>query len=119
MPCECAQLPDIFKLAIRPSFEASVDKIAVGIWVRLHKCPVCGQHWRIDESDKLQTQFVVRIPSIEGWERFDASSLAKEFLVQSRGGLTNRTCMYSGCTEFQVNGVAYCANHLYQTGARE
>lgn len=119
MKCDCTNLPDLFKLESRPELEAETEEIAVGNWVRLHKCRSCGQLWRIDESDRLQTQFVVRIPSAEIWETFDASELQKQFLISSRGGLSATKCIWAGCGNPQVKGVAYCADHLFQTGARE
>jgi hypothetical protein len=93
--------------------------VAVGNWVRLHRCKACGQLWRIDEWDKYQTQFAAKVPSFEGWESFDTSKLQKDFLIQSRGGLTQSECSWAGCKNAQVKGVAYCADHLFETGARE
>jgi len=119
MSCDCSNLPDLFKIESRPGFEAGAERIAVGNWVRLHQCRSCGQLWRIDEWDKYQAQFAVRVPSAEAWESFDASELQKQFLVSARGGLTDAKCAWSGCKNCQVKGVAYCADHLFQTGARE
>jgi hypothetical protein len=119
MTCDCANLQDLFKLESRPRFEAGTDKIAAENWVRLHRCRSCGQLWRIDEWDKYQTRFVVRVPSAEAWETFDPVELQKQFLITSRGGLSDAKCVWSGCRNPQVKGVAYCADHLFQTGARE
>jgi hypothetical protein len=64
-------------------------------------------------------QFVARIPPGVKWEAFDASPLQKQFLIQSRGGLTEDECQWFGCQGKTVKGVAYCVEHLYETGARE
>jgi hypothetical protein len=119
MNCECAGLPDLFKLESRPRFASETNQIAVGNWVRLHQCGSCGQLWRIDEWDKYQSQFAVRVPSAETWEAFDASELQKQFLISSRGGLEDSECAWSGCFHPRVKGVAYCVDHLLRTGARE
>jgi hypothetical protein len=119
MRCNCDSLPDLFKLDSRQGFESGTERVAVGNWVRLHRCAGCGQLWRLDEWDKYQTRFAVRIPSFDGWEAFDATPLQKAFLVQARGGLTGATCIWAGCGKLQVKGVVYCADHLFQTGARE
>jgi hypothetical protein len=117
--CECAKLPDLFKLESQPGFDKRTTRIATGNWIHLHRCAACGQSWRIDEWDKFQVQFVVRIPPGVEWETFDSSPLQKQFLVRSRGGLTHTECAWSGCHGKAVQGVAYCAEHLYQTGVRE
>jgi hypothetical protein len=119
MSCRCVDLPDLFKLEDHPGFIESTIRIATGNWVHLHKCANCGQLWRVDESDKYQVQFVVRISSSADWEQFDAVPLQKLFLLQSRGGLSNEQCIWRGCQGKCVKGVVYCVEHLYQTGARE
>ena len=119
MTCICAELPDLFKLEAHPGFIEGTVRLATGNWVHLHKCANCGQLWRMDEWDKYQVQFVVRIPSGTDWEQFDAAPLQKQFLVQSRGGLSKEQCIWRGCQGKRVNGVVYCVEHLYKTGARE
>lgn len=119
MSCSCTNLPDLFKLETYPDFILGTVRVATGYWVHLHKCTNCDQLWRLDEWDKYQSQFVVRIPSNIDWTQFDATSLQKQFLVQSRGGLSQELCGWHGCQSKCVNGVAYCVEHFYQTGARE
>ena len=119
MSCICAELPDLFKLETYPGFKESTVRVASGNWVHLHKCTSCGQLWRLDEWDKYQVQFVVRIPLSTDWEQFDAVPLQKQFLVQSHGGLSLEQCIWHGCQNKRVQGVVYCVEHLYQTGARE
>ncbi|MDX2425669.1 MAG: hypothetical protein QNK15_05380 [Cycloclasticus sp.] len=82
------------------------------------RCPECGQYYKVDEWDKYQTCYAVKIPSQDNWESFDSESLIKDQMTVNRGGLTNDSCMWSGCNLKQVKGSAYCVNHLYSTGAR-
>ena len=95
------------------------DELESGDWVRLVHCRRCGQLWSVDEWDKYQTQFAVRIPQREGWQEFDTTPLRRQYLIQSRGGLTDERCIWQSCEQRRVRGVVYCADHLYQTGARE
>ena len=118
--CQCAKLPDIFKLDAHPEIERQAPEIAVGSFVTLHRCGTCHQKWRIDASEKLHPQFVVRIPEGSDWQEFDATDLHKAFLVDARGGLKEALCQWGGCSRPQVKGeVVYCVEHLYETGARE
>jgi len=82
-------------------------------------CSRCQQLWSVDEWDKYQTQFAVRIPQREGWREFDTTPFRQQYLVQSHGGLTDEKCIWQSCKQRRVRGVVYCADHLYQTGARE
>ncbi len=117
--CECAALPELFKRAAYPGFEAHTTYHAAGDWVRLHVCQTCGQRWLLDEWDKYRDQFVARIPPGIAWETFDATPLRKRFLIQSRGGLTDIACAWAGCNGRAVRTAAYCVDHLYQTGTLE
>jgi len=118
MPCECSQLSDIVKLDDQSTI-GGFEELEMGDWVRLVRCPRCGQLWSVDEWDKYQTRFAVRILQREGWREFDAMPSRRQYLIQSRGGLTDEKCIRLGCEQRRVRGVVYCADHLYQTGARE
>jgi hypothetical protein len=119
MSCQCSQLSGIVRLEDYPSIEKDSDEVESGDWLRLVRCRSCGQLWSLDEPDKYRRQFAIKIAKQEGWREFDTTPLRREFLVQSRGGLTDERCIWSGCSGRRVRGVVYCAEHLYQTGARE
>lgn len=118
MSCKCSQLPDIVKLDDHPAI-GRFDELETGDWVRLVRCPHCGQLWSVDEGDKYQTQLAVRIPKNEGWRELDTTPLRRRYLIQSRGGLTDEKCIWLGCEQRRVRGVVYCVDHLYKIGARE
>ncbi len=64
MTCNCAQLNKLIDIADVPgSFEKGLTEIMQGDWVKLMRCPDCEQFWRVDEWDKLQTQFAVKLNS--------------------------------------------------------
>ena len=118
MSCHCSQLPDIVKLDDHPAI-GRFDELETGNWVRLLRCPRCGQLWSVDEWDKYQARFAVKIPQRDGWRQFDTTRFRRQYLVKARGGLTDEKCIWQDCDHRRVRGVVYCAEHLYQTGARE
>jgi hypothetical protein len=117
--CVCAKLPAaIYVEDEPPGFLASLVEVATGNWVKLCQCPRCQQLWRVDEWDKYQTQFAVKVPSRDDWQSFNAKPLQLERLVESRGGLSNEKCIWASCKNRAIRGVVYCPEHLYETGAR-
>lgn len=118
--CECSKLPDLFKLASRPTIESDAKLADDGVWQALHRCPSCGQNWRIDRPDNWKIRFVVRIPAgVNDWQEFDSERLHKSFLLKNRGGITDEACIYKDCGSFRVKGEVYCLDHLYSVGVRE
>lgn len=118
--CHCATLPDIIYWESRPAeFESMLIELSTGNWIKLFRCSECQQLWRVDEWDKYQVQFAVKVPSVDGWETFDAAPLEKLLLLQSRGGTSNNTCAWAHCGKPAMMGVAFCVDHLYETGARK
>ena len=100
------------------SFKANLNEVEVGNWVMLMECLECNQLWKVDEWDKYQTLYAVKIQKRNGWEEFDSKSMIKEKMILNRGGLVDTKCMWAGCTKKQVVKSAYCIDHLYETGAR-
>ncbi len=99
-------------------FKSNLDLLETGDWVFLMQCQECCQLWRVDAWDKYQQPYAVKISDQESWEKFDSTVLIKEKIIINRGGLTSEQCLWSGCSLKQVNGSAYCVNHLWSTGAR-
>jgi hypothetical protein len=118
--CQCSTLPETIYLESKPSgFDLTLVELAVGNWVKLFRCSACKQLWRIDEWDKYQTQFAAKVPDIEAWESYDTTPFQKQLLLQSRGGLSNDICNWAACGKPAVKGVAFCIDHLFETGARK
>jgi len=88
-------------------------------WMRLFQCPDCGTLWAVDEWEKYSPQIVTRVKSREAWSQSDTIPKRKALLLESRGGLTDVKCIWAGCTGKRVNGVVYCLEHLWKTGARK
>ena len=120
MDCNCSKLPSIFDVEDGPKgFIKNLIKLFKDNWIKLMQCPSCKQYLRVDEWDKYQTQFAIKLDKREGWENIDTVPLQKEFLQQSRGGTTQEECMWANCSKNRVKGVVYCVDHLYETGARK
>lgn len=118
--CTCIEQPTLIDISNSHSdFKSRLHQLDVGNWVLLMQCPDCGQHYKVDEWDKYQTCYAVKVPSRDNWESCDSKLLIKNQMVENRGGYTHDLCIWSGCSLKQVKGSAYCVNHLYSTGARE
>jgi len=120
MTCYCNKLSSIVDVeASPPGFDEKLKIIKEDTWRNLKQCKTCGQLWRVDVWDRLQTQFAVKLETDENWTSIDITELQKGFLLNSRGGTDpGNTCIWVGCNLSAVKGVAYCINHLYDTGAR-
>jgi hypothetical protein len=118
--CSCTTLPKaIYVNDQPPTFLGSMAQLATGNWVRLCRCAICGQLWRIDEWDKYQDQVAIKVSAIESWDSCDYKPLKLQLLVNARGGLSKEQCAWANCSHVAVKGVAFCAEHLYDTGARK
>lgn len=118
--CLCQNLDDVSKVGDQQSFFNALSEVEVGNWVCLKECNTCGQLWAVAEWDKYQAQLAtkVSIANRSTWQNANIEA-GKEFLIQSRGGLTSQVCAHARCIKPCVSGVAYCVDHLYETGARE
>ena len=118
MTCRCPQLEEFVEVDAYATLLADFDQKDIGNWVRLWRCRVCGQHWRVTDQDGREPRFATKITDAARWKEFGNAELEKQFLIQSRGGLSDQPCAWAGCVQPHVNGVAYCVDHLYQSGAR-
>ncbi|MBC8377718.1 MAG: metal-binding protein [Planctomycetes bacterium] len=117
--CNCDKMPSVFYYEnAGKNFYKHLEKVESSGWFELYKCKKSCQYWRIDVWDKLQERFVVRIEDVKNWEGFDVTPLIKELIIKNRGGATNQDCVWTGCKNKRVEGVAYCIDHLYEGGAR-
>ncbi|MGF6569119.1 hypothetical protein ABH945_001195 [Paraburkholderia sp. GAS333] len=118
MKCDCHDQPAIRRIdGVVPKLFPGFRLVDTAHWRALVRCPMCGQLWAVDEWDKYQIQFAVKVEDAKGWNASD-EALRKEYLVQSRGENATAKCMWNGCEKNQLNGSAYCVDHLYATGAR-
>src|SRR2546426_7991411 len=103
MRCSCSQQEALVDITNSHSeFTGNLNVIEFGNWVKLMQCPDCGQLWRVEEWDKYQTLYALKVASNVGWEKIDSTRLIKERMVRNRGGLENSKCMWEKCS---LNGV--------------
>jgi hypothetical protein len=124
MSCHCAKLAEYDYYTPGRSFSKKIRPVTKIVarenWRELLRCDVCGTHWRIDAADKYQERFAWKVGDFRpDWATCDFTETEKKLLLQSRGGETKEKCVWLGCTKQRVNGVAYCVDHLYATGARK
>jgi hypothetical protein len=119
MSCICIKLNNSIYLDDAPAiFQDTLSKISSKEWLNLHLCECCNQLWVIDEWDKYVVQVATKTDNKEDWHSSNSIKLRKNLLLESRGGTTDEECIWADCNYSRVLGVAYCINHLYDTGAR-
>ena len=123
MNCECNQLPRIFNVERYPNRLMDhlelIDRKDSG-WLKLYNCSVCGQYWQVDLIDRLQVNCAIKIDNPAEWQNFDDKPLRLQYLIDSRGGLSEEECVMAGCKNKALNSLAYCPKHAYENvGVRE
>lgn len=88
-------------------------------WLNLYKSKNDGSYWRIDEADKYQTRFLVRINSLNDWYNLNTVHMEKRLLLNNRGGTEEELCQWQGCNQKALKGCALCVDHIYDMGVRE
>ncbi|MCD4718660.1 MAG: hypothetical protein K8S13_02210 [Desulfobacula sp.] len=120
--CECKGLPEFIKSDTSDSYFKKFKQIdwKDDAWVKLIKCPDCGQYWQLDEWDKYQTGLAIKIEDPESWKTHNDKEIRIEFLIHTRGGLSEKTCAWQGCNNKAIIGLAYCPLCAYEkAGIRE
>src|SRR5271163_1470547 len=102
MPCVCAKLSRIMDLSRSDSYANDFQQMKMPVveaaeWKKLFRCDSCGQHWIVDNWDKLQSQFTIKIDDPTRWKEFDRTQLVKEYRVELHGGVSGEECMWAGC----------------------
>ncbi len=114
--CACADMPRSVKvdeaaphLRGFPLVDSKLQE-----WMTLVRCPDCGQHWQLDEWDKLQVILAIKVASPDEWLHWDDKECRVEYLVQSRGGLGDQACGWQGCTNEALKDMAFCPRCAYE-----
>lgn len=120
MVCNCDKLQETFFLDEAPSgWLDALEELEAGDWKTLRRCSSCSALYAVDAWDKGHHQVVARLVSPERWqEEAESIDRRKALLLRSRGGADDARCIWSHCEAPRVQGVAYCLDHLWSTGAR-
>jgi hypothetical protein len=97
-----------------------LKKIDERPFLTLKRCGVCGQLWQLDLIDKLQTNLAIKFDNGCDWHEFDDTPFRIPYLIDSRGGVGDRTCIVQDCRNLALQRLAYCPGHAYDyVGLRE
>ena len=81
-------------------------------WYKLYRNKKDNLYWRLDEWDKYQEQYFVRLESTENWSTYDDKELRIELLKLHRG-TTDKKCTWKGCKNKALIDLAICEFHAY------
>lgn len=118
--CNCTDLQATFFLDEAPTgWLDRLEEIESGRWKTLRRCSDCSALFSVDVWDQGQHQVVARIEDPDRWEEeAEETDRRKALLLRSRGGYDEEPCIWAGCNEPRVHGVAFCLGHLWSAGAR-
>ncbi|MFL5740218.1 MAG: hypothetical protein ACJ75B_08370 [Flavisolibacter sp.] len=97
---------------IQPLLDNEFILVETAPWYRLYKHKANGTLWRLDERDKYQEQYFVRIDDYANWKDFNATELQIELLKKERG-ITGKECSWSLCANKALKGLVFCERHAY------
>ncbi len=102
------------------SWQNEFDLVAQRPFLFLRGCGKCGQLWQFDLIDKYQTCLAIKIDTNVDWPTFDDKPVRLEYLIRSRGGVSDEECVMQGCKDFALYTLAYCPAHAFEyAGLRE
>ena len=81
-------------------------------WYRLYRNKKDNSYWRLDEWDKYQEQFFVRLESTDNWTEYNDQNLRIELLKKHRG-TTDQKCTWKDCDKNALTKMVICEFHAY------
>jgi hypothetical protein len=83
----------------------------------LYGCPDCNSYWQVDHRQRGPQAIKVSEPF--KWDSFDDRPYRRKLLERWHGGCSSERCIWAGCKEMALNGIAFCVEHAYpQLSAR-
>ncbi|WP_190810976.1 hypothetical protein [Flagellimonas sp. S3867] len=92
--------------------ESEFELIDRKSWFILYQNKSDNSFWRLDEWDKYQEQFFVKLESTENWTEFEDRELRIELLKKHRG-ISDKKCTWVGCDKNALKEMAICEFHAY------
>jgi hypothetical protein len=81
-------------------------------WRSILQCSECGQYWLVDEFDKAQSLFAIKIDNPNKPEESRLLEIHEQALLEKHGGESEQNCMFAGCGNKAVKDFAFCAKCL-------
>ncbi|MCJ8300148.1 MAG: hypothetical protein MJK13_14600 [Pseudomonadales bacterium] len=81
-------------------------------WSAVLSCPICSQTWRVDEYDKIQSLFALKIDSPNDLSEAKFLGIHKSYLIKEHGGESSKICLMARCGNNAVKDFAFCADCL-------
>jgi hypothetical protein len=121
MTCECDHLPSVLNLETYPhGLTGQLILIDRAAWLTLQKCENCDQLWQLDNIDRLQTNLAIKLDKNVEWRDFKDKPARYQYLIESRGGLSEKICIMEGCSQKALMSLAHCPFHAFDyLGLRE
>jgi hypothetical protein len=117
--CNCKEQSELIDISgDHEDFKAKLKEVDTGDRLLLMSCPDCNQLWKVDNWGDYEPCYAVKILTPENWVDFDSDELIKNKMIENRGGLSGKYCLWSKCEDKQVNGETLCIEHLWKTGTR-
>jgi hypothetical protein len=69
--------------------------------------------WRLDNYDKYQERFLVKLESQNNWTNYNSKELQIELLLKTKG-LSDKKCIWNYCDKLALKGLVYCERHAYE-----
>ncbi|UKT62145.1 hypothetical protein [Pedobacter mucosus] len=83
-------------------------------WYLLYKRNFDKSYWRLDKPEKYQTQYFLKLNTLDNWAKFDAKDLQVNLLKKERGRNEIGICIWENCLTNSLNGLIYCEKHAYE-----
>ena len=98
------------------SYFENMDQVAEdsGGWRKILRCPKCSQKWLVDEYDKVQDLFGIKIYNPNDTSDSKLLALHKDCLLEKYGGESDLLCQMANCENYAVTSFAFCAECLIQ-----
>jgi hypothetical protein len=91
----------------------SVSTIDDG-WRVIASCPICSQNWLVDEYDKVQNLYAIKIDDPNDASKLNFLAIHKKCLIEAHDGESTSKCLIAGCENKSVNDFVYCAECLIE-----
>lgn len=112
MQCKCTELQNCTNYGeSEEEFVRDFEFVDEQPWLRLYRCKSCNTYWQLDVGDR--SDFAIKVAQPENWLEFDDCPFRREFFVRFHGGEEQHKCIWAGCQNPALKGMAICVNHAY------